>query len=209
LEALDRVRAITREGARRVLGLPEGGFVVAGIGRLVPQKNFQLFLRVAALLAEGNAGVTFVIFGDGPLRGELGREAERLGLGARVRFVPFVEDRATLYRSVDVLLVTSDFEGLPMTVAEAMACGVPVVASRLDGIAELFEHGKHALLVSPGDASRFASHVGAMLADVALRESLAAEAQDLVGKRLDARQTVRAIEEVYLRGGLGGKKCEV
>lgn len=201
LEALRGADQMTNGAARKAVGLPEEGLIVAGIGRLAAQKNFSLFLRMAARVAKERDDVTFVLFGNGPLRGELENEAENLDLKSRLRFVPFVEDRVTLYRCVDVLVVTSDYEGLPMTVSEAMACGVPVVASRLDGIAELFRHEQEVLMVDPGDEDGFVEMVLRMTDDAELRKKLAGAARRVVEGKLDARKTVGIIESFYEREG--------
>ena len=129
--------AAPRAAWRRAWGLPEYAPVVAGVGRLRPQKNFPLFLRAAREVLREIPQANFVIAGEGPDRGDLENLARDLGIAPQVHFLGYVSEMAALYAAVDVLLMTSLAEGTPLTVLEAMAMGVPVVATRVDGMAEV------------------------------------------------------------------------
>ena len=121
----------TRFEARKALGLPENGTVVAGVGRLNPQKNFSLFIRIAAAVLKRHPQAVFVLAGEGPEDGLLRRLAVECGLGEQVHFCGYVPDTRQVYLAADILLMPSLFEGLPMTLLEAMAMKVPVVALSL------------------------------------------------------------------------------
>ncbi|MEO8206385.1 MAG: glycosyltransferase, partial [Chthoniobacterales bacterium] len=120
-----------RQANRQKFGLPADAVIVGGVGRLHPQKNFALFLEIAALLREPH--VVFALAGTGPEEAMLRQKAADLGLGERLIFTGLVSDMAAFYSTLDVLLLTSRYEGMPMTVLEAMASGVPVIGSDLDG----------------------------------------------------------------------------
>ncbi len=186
-----------RELAKSALGLAPGTFVVGGMGRLVPQKNFSLFLEVAARVIPRYPSAFFLIAGTGPQEEELKAKALALGIHDRVRFLGHVADRLGLYHSFDALLMTSDFEGTPMVLLEAMACGLPVVASEVDGIAEVCTNQRDALLVSPGDCGGFALALGRILKGTGLREELGRNARTVILERYEIRKLTARIESLY------------
>jgi glycosyltransferase involved in cell wall biosynthesis len=186
-----------RDQARALFGIPLDAFVIGGVGRLVPQKNFDLFLEVAALVAASRPEALFVIAGTGPREADLKAKAVRLGLSDRVRFLGHVENRAGLYHALDVLVMASDFEGTPMVLLEAMASGLPIIASAVDGIAEVCSDGEDALLVSPGRVHEFASALGSLIADPGLGQRLGRNARQSVLEGYDIRGLARRVEQVY------------
>jgi len=186
-----------KQMARRSLGIPADAFVLGGVGRLVPQKNFKTFLNVAALIGAKNSEVIFIIAGTGHQQEELKSMAVALGLGNHVRFLGHVKDRISLYHALDVLLMTSDFEGTPMSLLEAMSSGVPVVAHAVDGIAEVCTDGVDALLSPRGDTDGLVDAVKYLLADNEIRLKLSANARKTILDRYDIRKLVQKIEAVY------------
>ena len=186
-----------RSQARVELGLPADAFVIGGMGRLVAQKNFSRFLDVAAQVLSEHPLSYFIIAGTGPQEEELLGKALSLGIGDRVRFLGHVSDRLSLYHAFDALLMTSDFEGTPMVLLEAMACGLPVVASAVDGIGEVCTNNRDALLVAPGDTAGFAASLGHLLKDTALREGLGKNALVTVLERYEIRGLTARIESLY------------
>jgi len=188
-----------RDKWRRIWGLPSDALVVGGIGRLHYQKNFPLFLEVAAEISARFPQAEFVIAGNGPDRASLEDLSRSLGLASKVRFLGFVKELRELYLVLDLLLFPSRFEGTPLTVLGALAMGVPVVASRVDGIAETLEDEKDALLVAPDDKDLFVSQVCRLLADRDLARQLAATGQDKVRRQYSAEAMVRQVEALYLQ----------
>jgi glycosyltransferase involved in cell wall biosynthesis len=176
-----------RVKARENLGVSGSRSVVVGLGRLHPQKNWPIFLQVAARFPE----VDFVIAGMGP-------EEERLRQLApgHVRFVGFRDSREVL-AAADVFLLTSDYEGTPMTLLEAMACGVPSVVSAVDGCEEIMGGGIGGVTAVPGDVEDFARKLETFLADGNRRSTQGAAARERALGDFDARQQTRAVEAVY------------
>jgi glycosyltransferase involved in cell wall biosynthesis len=188
---------LERENARTALGLPRDAFVIGGVGRLVPQKNFELFLKVAARMIPDNPRVIFAIAGTGPLEAGLKALAVHLGIVDRVFFLGHVGDRPGLYHALDALLLTSDFEGTPMVLLEAMASGLPVVASAVDGIAEVCSHGEDSLLAHAGHAGGFAGLLGMILNDDLARGRFGSNARRTVLERYEIGGIARRIEAIY------------
>jgi glycosyltransferase involved in cell wall biosynthesis len=186
-----------REDARKRLRIPLDAFVIGGVGRLVLQKNFDLFLEVAAGILASRSEVLFLIAGTGPLEVDLKAKADRLGIADKVRFLGHVEDRVGLYHALDVLLMTSDFEGTPMVLLEAMACGLPIVASAVDGIAEVCTRGHDAFLGAPGDPGEFSKGLSFLIEHPEVMDALALNARQTVIQGYDIRRLARCVEDVY------------
>ena len=177
-----------RREARERLGLPLEAFIIGGVGRLTPQKNFGLLLDAAP-----EDGSLVALFGSGPEEAMLRRRAK-----VNVRFMGTVSERAAIYRSLDVLVLPSRFEGLPMTVLEAMASGVPVLASAVDGVREIATDGTNALLAPSENAGAFRAAIVRLRTDAELRTRLAGTARALVESRFDARKLAAELEHWYL-----------
>ena len=133
---------------------------VLTIGRLIPRKGFQFLIRALPQIIE-NAAPDFEIeiVGDGPYRGELLRLSEDLGIASHIRFagsVPYSE-LPQKYRDADVFILPSLAEGMPLVVLEAMGTGLPIVASRVQGIDELVVEGVNGALFDAGDIDGLAS----------------------------------------------------
>ena len=189
----------TRATWRHAWGLPENIPVVVGVGRLRPQKNFPLFLRVAGEVLRAIPQATFVIAGEGPDRQDLEILARDLGIASQVHFLGYVNDTTELYAGVDVLLMTSRAEGTPLTVLEAMAMGVPVVATRVDGMAEVLEDGVDAYLAPPGDLAACAQRTCRLLQDQALARRFSQAGRRKVRDHYSAVSMTRQLEKIYLK----------
>ena len=188
---------LQREESKNAFGIPRDCLVIGGVGRLVAQKNFSLFMDVAARVLSGNPSAIFVIAGTGPEEEALKEKGEALGISDRLRFLGHVSDRIFLHHAFDALLMTSDFEGTPMVLLEAMSCGLPVVASAVDGIAEVCTNGHDAQLITPGDVAGFAAALEDMLRDDESRAILGRNARNTILKRYEIRHLVRRIEGIY------------
>jgi len=194
-----RPRPEQRAAARQHLGLPMDAFVVAGIGRLSYQKNFSLFIDVAAAVAAQRPTAYFLIAGTGPEEQQLRDRATRLGIDQRLRFLGYVDDMAKLYPAVDALLLTSRYEGLPITILEAMATGTTIVSSMLDGIAEIMRDGEDGALVLPTDVDGFVRRLCELIdrPDIVVRRSVAGLYKVQAG--FSAQRVAKAVEDIYLK----------
>ena len=188
-----------RRECRRRFGFSETAKVVLGAGRLQAQKNFPGFLAAAASLSRRQPEVRFVIAGEGPDRASLEKLAARAGIADRVQFLGFVTGMPELYLASDVLFFPSFFEGTPMTVLEAMASGLPIVASEIDGTAEVLEDGVDALLAPPEQTRIFVELLATLLQDQPLGRRLAERALAKVREHYGAEAMVREVENLYLQ----------
>jgi glycosyltransferase involved in cell wall biosynthesis len=152
--------AAKREAIDAELGLTERP-VVSIVGRLVAQKAHQRFVEAARLVAAELPGCRFVIVGDGPRRAELEALVDRRGLGESVRFTGEREDARELIARSDAIVFSSDWEGMPMVALEALAAGVPVVSTDVEGMRQLL--ADDAGIVVPRTADALADAVVSLL----------------------------------------------
>lgn len=163
----------TPRHARRALGLPEFGPVVGTVARLSKEKGVDLLLRAVALLRRWGYPVSCLVIGDGPQRHHLRRLANRLGIAPCVRWAGHLEAPGCLLRAVDIYVQPSRRETFGMAVAEAMAAGRPVVATRTGGLADLITDGLTGRLVPAGDFQVLARVLAELIQDQEQRRRLA------------------------------------
>lgn len=165
-------------GLHAELGIPAGAPVVGTVARLSPQKDPIGFVEAGAEVLGKRPEAHLVFVGDGPMRGEVERRAAELGVADRLHLAGIRRDVPDVLRAFDVFVAGSLWEGLPRTVIQAMASGVPVVASAVDGIAEAVRDGESGLLVPPGDRRAMAGAVLRILDDEGLATRLADGGRD-------------------------------
>ncbi len=194
--------ARSRAEARRRLGLPLEAPVVGAVTRLAPVKDPANLIRAFAVVLDTRPAARLVLVGDGPLRAECEALVARLGMAERVHFAGVRRDVADLMAAFDVTALSSVDEGLPRTVLESMAAGVPVVATRVGGVPEVVVDGATGVLVPSADAAALAAGLGRVLDDPAWSAGLARAARSAIGD-FDAGTMVRRTEALYdeLAGG--------
>ncbi|MBN1977594.1 MAG: glycosyltransferase family 4 protein [Anaerolineae bacterium] len=195
---LDRFRrpARPREVVRAELSIPPDAPVVGMVTRLSPQKAPLDFVAAAAQVAARRPGAHFVVVGDGPLRAEVEARIAAAGLAARFRLTGLRRDVPDLLHSFDLFALSSLWEGLPRVLPQAMAAGLPVVATAVDGNAEAVEDGVNGLLTPPGDPAALASALLRLLDDPALAARLGAAGRERA-EEFGARKMVDDIAALY------------
>jgi glycosyltransferase involved in cell wall biosynthesis len=192
-----RKAALSREAARRALGLPQDGLVVGTVGGLTPKKGHPALVRAADEVLRQVPSVVFVIIGlpaqPEPVRAEI----DRLGRQDRVLLAGYHPNAARLMPAFDVFCLPSLFEGLPVSLLEAMSLGLPAVATRVGGIAEVATDGEDALLVPAGDDDALALALVTLLKEPARRARMGQRAMSSAD-RFGLAGSVRRTEEVYL-----------
>ena len=184
-----------RRTARTSLGLPVGAFVVGTVGRLSEQKDPHTWVLTAAEVARHAPDAQFVMVGDGDLRHGTERLASELGLADRLLFTGLRHDVPEILPAFDVLLLTSRWEGLPLVIPQAMASGVPVVASAVDGNTEVLRNGENGLLVAPSEPRLFAEAIRS-LRDPRFAARLVGSGHE-TAREFSLARTVPQLEQLY------------
>jgi glycosyltransferase involved in cell wall biosynthesis len=188
LSAQDRARLDEQ------LGL-DGRLVVTAVGRLVPQKAHGRLLDAAAIVRDRVPDVLFLIVGDGPLRGELEKRSRDAGLEETVRFTGVRQDAPAIAGRSDLVVFSSDWEGLSLAALEAMAAGVPVVSTDVAGTAEALATG--AGLAVPRDPGALAGGIVELLEDPDRRRRMGEEGRRLHAERFSTETMVAAYRALY------------
>lgn len=172
--------------------------VVLSVGRLETEKNYSLLLRAFATLCRHDPTYRLVIVGDGSLRTRLAHEAVELGIDDSVRFPGMLDPVAPAYQLADVFVLSSDIEGLPLVVLEAMAAGVPMVLTSVGGIPGVVEHGVTGWLVPPGDSAALVDGIRHMLSlPDTERARFVFDARAVFRKRFSVEQMTRETVALY------------
>jgi len=182
--------------ARSRLGLPGDAFVVGSVGRLSRQKAPLDLLEGFARLARELADAHLVIVGDGPLRTAVEARIAALGLTGRIHLAGLRRDVPHLLRAFDVFALASHWEGLPRVFPQAMAAGLPVVATRVDGAADAVEDGVSGILVDVGDSAALGRALVRLASDPELRRRMGAAGRARV-EEFSAERMVRQLEDIY------------
>lgn len=195
---VDRLRrsAGSRTSARAALGIPRDAPVVGTVTRLCTQKDPETLLRAARLAAELRPDVRFVVVGDGPLRPQVEQLLDDLNLRGHVTLLGRRSDVETLLPGFDAFVLSSRWEGLPRVVIEAMAVGVPVVATDVGGIAEVVEDGASGLLVPSGDHIALANALLRVVDEPGLGARLARDAGGRVAE-FDVGEMAARLDDLY------------
>ncbi len=173
VESSERLRA----AARARMGITRGQAVIGCVGRLEKQKRVDLVLRaISGLPTNLRLNVRLAIVGGGSLETELKSQAHDLGVADRVVWVGEVEEAVGLMAGFDIFLLSSDYEGMPYTLLEAQASGVPVVATRVGGVETVVTNGCNGFIVGAGDVSQMSHCLGFLLEQSAFRMRMSLEA---------------------------------
>jgi glycosyltransferase involved in cell wall biosynthesis len=201
---VERVRAQRAERAavRAELGLDPDALVVGTVANLRAQKAYPDLLEAALEVVEGLPQVRFVAVGQGPLEADIRSLHDQLGLGNRFLLLGHRPDAVRVMAACDVFVLASLYEGLGVAVMEALALGLPVVATAVGGVPEVVEHGREGLLVPPGRPHDLAAALVALLTDAEGRQRMAAAAGSR-GAELSIDTAVRRTEAVYRELAVG------
>lgn len=184
---------------RDELGLQTGQPVAAIVAALRPEKNHELFLRAAARVAQSRTEARFLIVGDGPRRESLERLAKELRIEANVRFLGTRGDIPRLLSLASVLVLSSQMEANPVSILEALACGKPVVATRVGSVEETVEHGVCGYLVRPGDELELAARVDELLGNPELANCMGLAGREQVVRGWSLARMVEGYQELIDR----------
>jgi L-malate glycosyltransferase len=195
---LDRVQVKRDKWDKRTeLHLDQRDYLIGTVGRLTPVKGHEKLLKAVSILSHENHRIKLLVVGDGPLKEKLEHLAIQLGIEKDVVLVGHQEDIYDFINAMDVFVLPSLHEGIPMVLLEALALERPVVASRAGGIPEVIEHRVSGLLVSPGDVQELAQNLLALFNDKPFAESMGKAGRRRVEEQFTARLMAQRTAEVY------------
>lgn len=186
-------------GLRARLGIDASAHVVGFLGRLSPEKGPEVFLRAALLAQARMPQAHFVFVGDGPLTASLQEQVRRLRLEGRVHLAGLQRDVASVLNDIDVLVSSSHSEAMPLAVMEAMASGLPVVATRVGGIPDMVDQGESGWLVAPNDFDDIAARLEQILATPGELERMGRAARARAVDRMALTDTVERMAQLLAR----------
>lgn len=194
---LSRFGHVSRTAARTNLGLPGEAVVVGTVGRLDPVKDQAGLVRAFADVVAAHPESLLVIAGDGACRGDLEGLAAGLGVGERVRLLGERRDIPLVLGAMDIFVLPSVAEGMSNTVLEAMASGLPVVATRVGGNAEMVDDGVTGTLVPPRDAATLSAAISTYIDDPHLRSLHGKASRDRAREEFGLERMCRAYAALY------------
>jgi len=191
--------ALPRSEARAALGLPALDPLIGSVGRLSREKGHAFLLRALPAIVAAFPGAGCVLAGEGPSRRDLEEEVRRLGMGDRVIFLGHRGDVPAILSALDLFVQPSLYEGFGMSLLEAMAARLPIVATRVGGIPEVVDDQVAGLLVPPADAAALAQAAIALLGDRGRARRIGEEAARLVAERHSISSVAARVDALYRR----------
>jgi len=182
---------------RNEFGFDDNDFLIGTAGRMVPVKGYDMFLKTARIVADKNTQAKFLLAGDGPIKADLEKMAKEMGLSGSVKFVGFRDDIIDFLGGLDLFIMTSYHEGIPVVLLEAMALGKPITATAVGGILEVIEDGKSGILAAPSDADKFAAKCLEVIRDRELRSRLGEGAKARIRSDFSSQAQKEKIHDLY------------
>ena len=181
----------------RELGIAADTTLIGMVARLQPVKGHRFFIDAAAKILKSRGDVHFVLVGDGPLKSEIEQQVRRLGLAGHAHFLGDRRDAPHLIAAFDLLVLASLHEGLPNAVMEAMAAGVPVVATPVGGTKELIIDSETGYFAAPGDSAALANRILFALGDQEHRSTIIRSARRRISIEYGIERMVQSVEALY------------
>lgn len=182
---------------RQRLGVPTGGRVVGMVARMFSAKRHDIFLQAAAMVNRVVPDTRFVLLGDGALRSHLEKLSQELGLASKAIFFGEQRDVVPYLSTFDIFVLSSDTEGLSLSICEAMALGKPVVATDVGGNRELVEEGKTGFLVSPGNPEALSEAIIRLIRDPDIAQSMGQRGKEKIAKQLSLERYLDEYQSLY------------
>ena len=192
--------SVQKEKSRKKLGLPKNRKIIFSARRLVYKNGLDTLIESAHLVAQDNPDILFVVAGNGPSRKLIENRIKELGIEDNIKLTGFVPDEQlpVYYNAADYFVLPSGSgEGLPLVLLEAMACGLPVIATTVGGTPEIIEHMKNGVLVPPRNPEAIAEALSKLLAQENLGKKIGEEAKKKIQNRFSWEENVRQLKEAY------------
>lgn len=190
--------SMSKATARSLLNLPAGGPVIGNVCVFRVQKRLPSWLQAAAEISKSIPTVQFILVGDGPVKEEVHHLVRNLGLQHRILLPGLQEDVRPYLAAMDLFMITSEFEGLPLALLEAMSMEVPVVATAAGGIPEVIQDGESGFVVPVEDPGKVAGIAIELLQDEARRAAVGKAGRQRVMEKYSIQHMVQELEETYI-----------
>jgi glycosyltransferase involved in cell wall biosynthesis len=197
IDTVEYSRKQTVAEAKVSLGLPTNGFVIGAVGRLSGEKGFDVLLRSIQVLVSRGLDVQLVIVGEGSERASLEQLSRELNLSERVRFAGWQANVQPHFEAMDVFALSSLREGLPNVLLEAMALGVPIVSTRVNGVPRLVQDGRNGFLVTAADLEGLTTALAGLLKNDSLRELFRNTGRRTVETRYSFATRMQRLKRLY------------
>ncbi len=195
---VEKFRPRDKEECREKISLPGGKKIIGSLGRIHPCKGYVYLLKAGKEILSLYPEVAFVIGGEGEEKKRLENQVKREKIEGNFYFPGYVEDRVSFLNSLDMAIFPSLYEGLGMSILEAMSCGIPVVASQTGGIREIIEDGKNGILVPPGEVRKLTQVILWLLRNPYKAKKLGEEGRRRIKEKFRIEKTVERLQELYL-----------
>jgi glycosyltransferase involved in cell wall biosynthesis len=188
-----------KEGAiiRNQFNIPTQATVICTIGVFRFQKRFELWLEIASEILKVQPDVHFIIVGDGPLIGQILAKRSELKLEKHVHMAGLQADVRPYLAASDIYMMSSIFEGLPIALLEAMACGLPIITTDAGGIKEVVRHEIEGLVCNVDEPKKLTDFANRLITEISLRQQLAINARLRIVKDFSMRKMVDELENLY------------
>ena len=194
---VERYAIAPDRAARRQIGVPAGAPMFICVAKMLEQKGHRYLVDALAATDDDREPMHVALLGDGPLRDEIEGRADAAGVADRLHFLGTRSDVPRLLRVADAFILPSLWEGLPMALLEAMAAGLPVIATSVSGTRQVVEDGRTGILVSPGDSAALASAMGRLAGDPRLRARLGGAGRDHVRAEFSVDRQAERYLDLY------------
>ena len=188
---------ISRRDWRAKEGFRDDQVLFVCVARFAPQKNHELLLKAFAQGPASNPNAHLILVGEGMLMEQLKGQTKNLGLAGQVHFLGLRTDIPDVLGAVDVFALSSDWEGNPLSVMEAMASGLPIVSTAVGGVPDLFASGREGFLVQQGDVQGLSNAMTALLSNPEVRQSMGIAAAQRARENFDVSKMIQEYEQVY------------
>jgi glycosyltransferase involved in cell wall biosynthesis len=172
-------------------------FLIGIVARIEIQKRIDLSLEIAKFLVQKHKNLFFVLFGDGPLENEMQSLANSLGLENNVKFFGYIPNVKSYIKFFDVLLFTSDWEGLPLTIWETMAAGIPIVSTDVGGVKEIIEQEKCGIIYPINSIEGGGNALEKILFNSELKKSMGLNGKAAVKNKYNVGSFIKSMESIY------------